>query len=171
MAAADQNLRVRAQSLGQARPGRVRRIEADHHQPDPAAIPLDQRIGRQRRRQRDQRHLLGRDAALRHRRVDRAADAAGQIVARGQTLGLGDQRRRSLTDPRLAQDRRVGVGAARIDAQKHAFGGCGRSAHCIGLLGRVVPGSLADRRRDATTRLRPLSVPRPKPFQPETVLL
>ena len=80
---------VAAKRLAQAVAVKVRIAEADHDERDPAALSLDERVRRQRRRHRDQLDRRRRNVGAGERRVDRAGDALGQVVARRQRLRLG----------------------------------------------------------------------------------
>ena len=98
--------------------------KADQDQRGLGCLPLDQRVGGKRRRQRG--HLDPR-RRIRHgaqHGVDGQADPDGQVGPRGQRLGLGQDFLAVVVE----QDR-VGKGAARVDAQEKCHA---RPVFCLG---------------------------------------
>ena len=104
--------RITVQRLSQPMPVQIRFAKSDQHKRSPPALPLDKRIGRQRRGQRGQGHVLRRRTRLRHHRRDRGPNALGQIVTRCQRLGGCDHM------AFIPDQYRVGIGATRIHAQR-----------------------------------------------------
>ena len=105
--------RIAAQRLGQTAPVQIAVIEADEDQRNPAALAFDQRIGGQRGGQRHQPHLARGHPGPGQRRIHRSPDSQCQVAPRGQRLGRADHPIR-----RLVHDHRIGIGAARVHAQK-----------------------------------------------------
>jgi len=93
-------------------------IVADEQQTDRAAVSFSQRVGRQRRRKSDKRHIFRRKGGSlslgdgKHR-ADRAADADRQIMARRQRLGARQHGARL-----VVHQNGIGVGAAGINAKR-----------------------------------------------------
>ena len=103
---------IGAERLAKAVALEILRAEADHDEADAPTLALDQRIGRKRGGQRGETNRGRVGAGLGQHVADGAANALGQVVPGGQRLGPG-------LDPVLgAEENRVGIGTARIDAEK-----------------------------------------------------
>ena len=90
-------------------------VKTDYHQPGAAALAFDQRVGGQRGRQRDHRHVLRANCGRTgQHRVDRRANTQCQIRARCQRLGLGQDGLRA-----VVEQHGIGVGATGINPQKY----------------------------------------------------
>ncbi len=90
---------------------KIRSAKPDIDQRHAAALPLDQRVGRQRGGERSHGDLARRYTGLRQHRADRIAHANSQIGASRQRLSRGDHL------CLIADQHRVGIGAARVHTQ------------------------------------------------------
>ena len=113
VAATQEHRRVAGQRLGQTPSLGHGIVEADHHRAHGSPAALDQCVGCQRGRQRDELDVGRVDRCVAQRSVDRAADADGQVVMRGRCLGGGHHR-----SVLLVVHHGVGVRAAGVDAQQ-----------------------------------------------------
>ncbi|CAB4815074.1 unannotated protein [freshwater metagenome] len=89
-------------------------VEADDHRTDRAAFPLHQRVRRQRGGQRDQLNPLGEYTRRLQHRIDRPANADGQIVMRRWRFGRGNDRAVV-----FVEHDGIGVGTAGVDTEEH----------------------------------------------------
>ena len=158
MATANPHARIATQRTGDSGPRCGSVVEADEHQPDPSALPFDERVGGQRRRQRDERDRGGFDTRVVEHHLGGAADADRQIMPRGERL-----RRRDDLPGLLVEQNRVGVRAAGIDSEQdgHGHGDSvlekpGSKRQYVGIGGiaghRRVPASPGESRRSYVRR-------------------
>ena len=100
-----------AERVGQPVALEVLGAEADHDEPGAPALSFHQRIGGERRGERDEADGRDRRLRLRKHRLHSARYADREVVARGERLGAGDDALR------FAVEHGVRIGAAGIDAE------------------------------------------------------
>ena len=115
--AADPDAGTAAQRIGDSGPRRVGLAEADEHQAHPSALPFDERVGRKRGGERDERDGGGIDARALQHRPGGAVNSDREVAARGERL----RRRHDLSGPLVVQHR-VGVRAAGVDSEQDGHG-------------------------------------------------
>ena len=117
VATGDPNAGIATQRAGDAGTGRRRFVEADEHEPDPPALALDERVGGQRRGERDERDGTRVDPRTRQHRLRGTVDADCEIVSRGERLRARDD----LSRP-LVEQHRVGIRTSGVDAEQDWHG-------------------------------------------------
>ena len=117
MAAGNPHAPIAAQRIGDAGPGRGSVVEADEHQPHPSALSFHERIGGQRRGERDERDGAGFDSGALQNRPGRTPDSNREIVPRGERL-----RGRDDLSGLIVEQHRVGIRAAGIDSEQDGHG-------------------------------------------------
>jgi hypothetical protein len=117
MPAGDGDHRHARKGLRDPRAPRHRTVETDQHNADRRSMSFDDGIGGKRRGNGNERDSSSLNLAQLCKRLShRFADADGKIAAGGERLG---RRRHPVVGDR--NHRRVGVGAAGVDAEKIAF--------------------------------------------------